>query len=95
MIGIWSIEPEGSGTRYTASARHWTEEAMRQHQEMGFIQGWSPARTSWRACAKPLAKGRCLAQQLVSLHHLLQLGLMTAVTAIAIRVIAVDQIGIA
>lgn len=48
MIGIWSIEPEGSGTRYTASARHWTEEAMRQHQEMGFIQGWV-------ACADQLA----------------------------------------
>lgn len=40
MIGIWSIRPEGSGTLYKAIARHWTEEAMRQHREMGFEAGW-------------------------------------------------------
>lgn len=40
MIGIFAIEPEGSGTRYTARARHWTEEAAKQHQEMGFEPGW-------------------------------------------------------
>lgn len=48
MIGIWEVAPEGEGTRYTASARHWTEEAMRQHAEMGFEQGWG-------ACADQLA----------------------------------------
>lgn len=47
MIGIWEIAPEGEGTRYTASARHWTEEAMRQHAEMGFEAGWN-------ACADQL-----------------------------------------
>src|SRR3546814_8002901 len=26
MIGIWVIEPEGEGTRYTARARHWRSE---------------------------------------------------------------------
>lgn len=41
MIGFWEIEPEGSGTRYTAGARHWTDEAMGQHQEMGFETGWN------------------------------------------------------
>ena len=25
MVGIWSIEAEGEGTRYTAISRHWTE----------------------------------------------------------------------
>lgn len=40
MIGITTFEPEGEGTRYTASARHWTEEARKQHEEMGFEQGW-------------------------------------------------------
>lgn len=40
MLGIWSIEPEDEGTRYTAVARHWTEEAMKQHDEMGFQIGW-------------------------------------------------------
>jgi uncharacterized protein YndB with AHSA1/START domain len=49
MIGIWEIEPEGEGTRYTARARHWTEEKYRQHLEMGFTQGWG-------ACADQLVK---------------------------------------
>ncbi len=47
MIGIWEIEPEGGGTRYTARARHWAEEARKQHEEMGFEQGWG-------ACAAQL-----------------------------------------
>jgi uncharacterized protein YndB with AHSA1/START domain len=47
MIGIWEIEPEGTGTRYTASARHWSEETCQQHKEMGFVEGW-------QACAAQL-----------------------------------------
>lgn len=47
MIGIWEIEPEAGGTRYTARARHWSEEAMRQHDAMGFAEGWG-------ACADQL-----------------------------------------
>ena len=47
MIGIWELIPEGQGTRYRASARHWTEEARKQHEEMGFIEGW-------QACAAQL-----------------------------------------
>lgn len=47
MVGIWEIAPEGDGTRYTATARHWTEEAARQHAEMGFTDGWA-------ACAAQL-----------------------------------------
>lgn len=40
MLGIWEIEPEGSGTRYTGRARHWTPESMAHHKEMGFDEGW-------------------------------------------------------
>jgi uncharacterized protein YndB with AHSA1/START domain len=40
MIGIWEINAEGEGTRYTATCRHWTEEACNKHQEMGFADGW-------------------------------------------------------
>lgn len=40
MIGIFEIAPEDGGTRYTASARHWTAEAKKQHEEMGFADGW-------------------------------------------------------
>lgn len=40
MLGIWEIKPEGSGTRYTGRARHWTPESMAHHKEMGFDEGW-------------------------------------------------------
>ena len=40
MLGIWEIAPEGSGTRYTGRARHWTRESMAHHKEMGFDEGW-------------------------------------------------------
>jgi uncharacterized protein YndB with AHSA1/START domain len=40
MVSITTFEPEGSGTRYTARARHFDAEAVKQHQEMGFEQGW-------------------------------------------------------
>lgn len=54
MIGIWEIAPEGDGTRYTACARHWTNETMKQHEEMGFTDGWG-------ACADQL-KALCEAE---------------------------------
>jgi len=41
MIGIIEISDEGVGTRYTARARHWTQEARDQHIEMGFESGWA------------------------------------------------------
>lgn len=47
MVGIWEVAPEDEGTRYTATARHWTAEAMAHHQEMGFDDGWG-------ACADQL-----------------------------------------
>ena len=40
MIGGWEIAPEGNGTRFTGWARHWTDEAQKQHEEMGFVPGW-------------------------------------------------------
>ena len=40
MIGVFEIAAEGQGTRYTASARHWTAAAMQRHEEMGFSDGW-------------------------------------------------------
>ena len=49
MIGIWEIAPEGDGTRYTARARHWREEDRKQHEEMGFEEGWG-------ACADQLVE---------------------------------------
>ena len=52
MVGIWEIEPEGPGTRYTARARHWTQEAMKQHEEMGFEEGWGACADQLKALAE-------------------------------------------
>ncbi len=37
------LEPAGSGTRYTAIAMHVGEEGRKQHEEMGFFDGWGKA----------------------------------------------------
>jgi len=49
MVSIFTFEPEGSGTRYTARVRHWSEEALKRHEEMGFHDGWA-------TCANQLAE---------------------------------------
>lgn len=49
MIGVWQIEPQDKGTRYTASARHWSKEKMEEHRAMGFAEGWG-------ICADQLAE---------------------------------------
>jgi len=49
MVVVVTFTEEGSQTRYTARARHWTEEACKQHEAMGFVQGWS-------ICADQLAE---------------------------------------
>ena len=49
MLGIWEIVPEGSGTRYTGRARHWTSESMAHHREMGFDQGWGVMADQFKA----------------------------------------------
>ncbi|WP_375397182.1 SRPBCC family protein [uncultured Sphingomonas sp.] len=41
MTGIFEFAEEDGKTRYTASARHWTEEARARHEAMGFTDGWS------------------------------------------------------
>lgn len=41
MVARIDLEPTGDGrTRYKATASHWTEAAMRQHEQMGFHEGW-------------------------------------------------------
>ena len=52
MIGIWEITAEGSGTRYTATARHWTEDAMQRHKDMGFAEGWGVCADQLKAVAE-------------------------------------------
>jgi len=40
LVGSFGIEPDGDGTLYRASARHWTPEAVEEHRNMGFQAGW-------------------------------------------------------
>lgn len=40
FTAVVNIEPSGTGTRYTAVAIHRDEEGRKQHEEMGFHQGW-------------------------------------------------------
>jgi uncharacterized protein YndB with AHSA1/START domain len=40
MVVVVTFDPEGTGTRYTARVRHWNEETLKQHEAMGFHQGW-------------------------------------------------------
>lgn len=40
MLVIVTFEPEGTGTRYTARVRHWSEETLKRHEAMGFHEGW-------------------------------------------------------
>lgn len=52
MVGIFEIDPDGSGTLYRARARHWTREAMEQHREMGFEGGWGAAADQLKSIAE-------------------------------------------
>ena len=40
MTGTFEIAPEGDGTRVTGTSRHWNEQTMLRHEEMGFSVGW-------------------------------------------------------
>ena len=41
MVAIVTFEPEDGGTLYMARVRHWSEEALKRHQDMGFEPGWT------------------------------------------------------
>lgn len=40
FTAVIELRPEGSGTRYTATALHRDQAGCRQHAEMGFYDGW-------------------------------------------------------
>lgn len=54
MVVVVTFEPEGDGTRYTATVRHWSEDARQRHAAMGFEQGWTTVAGQLAA----LAEGR-------------------------------------
>lgn len=43
FTAVISIEPDGTGTRYTATVLHADASARKQHEEMGFAEGWGAA----------------------------------------------------
>lgn len=54
MVGIVEFAPESGKTRYTCTVRHWTEEARRQHEEMGFRRGWEAVADQLESLAKSI-----------------------------------------
>lgn len=56
MTGVIEFEDEGNGTRYTATARHWTEEDRAGHEQMGFQAGWNAATDQLEALVRELAR---------------------------------------
>lgn len=40
LTAVIGLEPEGSGTRYSARVMHKTAADSRRHQELGFEEGW-------------------------------------------------------
>lgn len=43
LTAVITLEPHGSGTKYTALAMHKDEEARATHERMGFHEGWGAA----------------------------------------------------
>lgn len=55
MVADIRFEENGEGrTKYTACAMHWDEASMKQHDEMGFLEGWGKAADQLEALARTL-----------------------------------------
>lgn len=54
MVGIFELTPDGEGTHYRASARHWSEKARDDHAAMGFTDGWGAVADQLAALAEGL-----------------------------------------
>lgn len=54
MVAEVRFEPEGEKTRYTATARHWSEADCATHEAMGFHTGWGTAADQLETLAKGL-----------------------------------------
>lgn len=55
FTAVLTFESTGDGkTKYTARARHWTAEGKQQHEQMGFIPGWTAVAKQMEALAQTL-----------------------------------------
>ena len=57
MTGFFEFDAQGDKTLYTGKARHWTEEAYRQHEAMGFVDGWGKVAEQLEEVAKRVVAG--------------------------------------
>ena len=55
LTGIFTMEDEGSGTRYTAHAMHKDDADRQKHEDMGFYEGWGTCMTQLEDFTKELA----------------------------------------
>jgi uncharacterized protein YndB with AHSA1/START domain len=56
MVAEVRFEDAGNGqTRYTARAMHWNAETRKEHEEMGFHEGWGKAADQLEALARSLS----------------------------------------
>lgn len=58
LTAVITLEDHGSGTRYTALAMHPEPGSRKQHEEMGFHDGWSAALDQLIAVARTLSLDR-------------------------------------
>jgi uncharacterized protein YndB with AHSA1/START domain len=56
FTAVLQLERKGSGTRYTAIAIHGNEEARKNHEEMGFHDGWGTVVTQMTEYIKSAMK---------------------------------------
>lgn len=54
FTAVIRIEPDGSGTKYTATAIHADASAKKSHEDMGFVEGWGKALDQLVELAKTL-----------------------------------------
>lgn len=54
FTAVITLEPQGTGTRYTATAIHRDEAGRKRHEEMGFREGWGKALDQLVAHARSL-----------------------------------------
>lgn len=54
MTTIIEMSDEGGKTRYAVRALHWTEEARKRHEQMGFHEGWAQTAGHLEALARRL-----------------------------------------
>jgi uncharacterized protein YndB with AHSA1/START domain len=58
FTAIITIEPHGTGTKYSATVMHQSPEARQAHEAMGFHQGWGAAFEQLVEMARELQRAR-------------------------------------